>query len=98
MAKQQHKQKHVAMRSCVVCRQKVDKRTLTRIVRTPEKRIQIDLTGKQNGRGAYLCTNSICWERAVERKVLDRALKTDLATTERELILAFRHSAESQHV
>lgn len=86
------------MRSCVVCRQKVDKRTLTRVVRTPDSGVQIDSTGKQNGRGAYLCANPICWERAVERKVLDRALKTDLATAEREMILAFRSSAELQHV
>jgi hypothetical protein len=51
---------------------------LTRIVRTPEGRIIIDPTGKANGRGAYLCSERACWERAIKRRVLNHALKTEV--------------------
>ena len=95
--KQQHKQKHIPMRSCVACRQKMDKRQLTRIVRTADEGVVIDPTGKRNGRGAYLCDDPLCWQRAVERRTLDTALKTELTGVEREMILAFHVvSAETQ--
>lgn len=95
MAKKlQRKPKHIPMRTCVACREKVDKRRLTRVVRTPandegERSIVIDPTGKQNGRGAYLCDNPTCWERAVKKRVLDHALKTELSDGEREMLLLF---------
>ena len=48
------KQKKIPMRSCVVTREKFEKKDLIRIVRTPESEVKIDLTGKMNGRGAYI--------------------------------------------
>jgi predicted RNA-binding protein YlxR (DUF448 family) len=51
---------------------------LTRIVRTPDGEVLIDLSGKQNGRGAYLCDRRSCWERAATSNVLSRALNVDL--------------------
>ncbi len=76
--KQPKRQKKIPQRSCIVCRQKTDKRQLTRIVRTPDGVI-IDQTGKQNGRGAYLCTQQSCWN-AIEknRRILDQALKIEV--------------------
>ena len=72
-----HKQKHIPQRSCIVCRQKFDKRQLTRIVCTPEKKVTVDLTGKQRGRGAYVCEQRECWERLLQSKgLLNQALKT----------------------
>ena len=47
--------KKIPMRTCVMCKNKTDKRQLLRIVRTPEGMIEFDPTGKKNGRGAYLC-------------------------------------------
>src|ERR687894_326019 len=70
--------KHQPLRTCVACRQAKLKRELTRIVRTPEGQIIIDPTGKANGRGAYLCSDRACWERAIKRRVLNHALKTEL--------------------
>ncbi|NDJ61830.1 MAG: YlxR family protein [Chloroflexi bacterium] len=69
--------KHVPIRTCVVCRQQAGKRTLTRVVRT-EQGVEIDLSGKRNGRGAYLCDNPTCWERAAASEVLAKALRTTL--------------------
>ena len=48
------KVKKIPTRSCVVTREKYPKGELIRVVRTPEGNVVIDLTGKQNGRGAYL--------------------------------------------
>ena len=46
--------KKIPMRSCVVTREKLPKQELVRVVRTPEGEVIVDLTGKANGRGAYL--------------------------------------------
>jgi predicted RNA-binding protein YlxR (DUF448 family) len=62
----------------VVCRESGAKRELTRIVRTPDGNVQIDPTGRMNGRGAYLCGKATCWERATGSNVLARALNTEL--------------------
>ena len=70
--------KHVPVRTCVSCRESDAKRGLTRIVRSPEGTVQIDPTGRMNGRGAYLCEKPECWERATTTPILNRALNTQL--------------------
>jgi hypothetical protein len=74
--------KHIPQRTCVVCREKDAKRELTRIVRT-ESGIQVDPKGKMNGRGAYLCDNPKCWERALSSDILAKALRTTLQEEDR---------------
>ena len=68
--------KHVPQRTCVVCRETGAKRALTRIVRVGDGLIEVDPTGRKNGRGAYLCDKQVCWERAVTTPILAKALKT----------------------
>lgn len=63
------------------------KRSLIRIVRLPEG-IQVDLTGKQTGRGAYLHDRRSCWERGLKGP-LANALRIELTVSDRERILAF---------
>ncbi len=75
--------KHVPLRTCIVCREKNNKRTLTRIVRT-EQGVQVDPSGKLNGRGAYLCDQPGCWERALSTDVLSRALRSPLSAADRD--------------
>jgi predicted RNA-binding protein YlxR (DUF448 family) len=65
---------------CISCRERSAKRTLVRIVRTPEGSIEIDPTGKRNGRGAYLCDDPACWARALKTGSLAQALKTTIDT------------------
>jgi uncharacterized protein len=72
------KPRHIPQRTCIVTRQTGDKRGLIRIVRTPEGRIEVDPTGKKNGRGAYLTADRAIWERALKGNVLGRALKVDI--------------------
>lgn len=74
--------KHIPQRTCVVCRQTAAKRSLIRLVRTPEG-VQVDLSGKRNGRGAYLCQRLACWQRALQGEALAKALRTTLSDAER---------------
>jgi uncharacterized protein len=69
--------RHVPQRTCVACRQTGAKRTLVRLVRAINGSITIDPTGKRSGRGAYLCDQPECWQAALKRGVLPRALKID---------------------
>jgi uncharacterized protein len=71
-------EKKVPKRVCVGCREQFDKKDLVRVVRTPEGLITIDLKGKQNGRGAYLCKNRECLEKAIKNKGLERTLKVNI--------------------
>jgi len=75
--------KHVPVRTCVVCRDKAGKRDLMRVVRT-EQGLQVDPSGKMNGRGAYLCDRESCWETAVKTDILAKALRMPLTEEDRE--------------
>ena len=68
--------KKIPQRTCVACRTARPKRHLVRIVRLTTGGVAVDRTGKQNGRGAYLCPAQECWQLAAKRKSLDGALET----------------------
>ena len=59
-------------RQCIGCRQMKDKKSPIRIIKSDEG-MMIDVTGKKNGRGAYVCPNRECIEKAVKTKGLDRS-------------------------
>lgn len=63
------------MRQCIGCGQPRDKKSLIRIIRTSEGQIELDATGKKNGRGAYLCMSGECLEKAKKSKGLERSFK-----------------------
>lgn len=63
------------MRQCVGCREMKPKRELLRILRTPEGELSIDVTGKKNGRGAYLCRDVQCLAKAKKSKALERSFQ-----------------------
>ncbi|MBN2557369.1 MAG: YlxR family protein [Clostridia bacterium] len=66
------------MRMCVACRVMQPKKTLIRIVRSPEDGVCVDLTGKKSGKGAYLCRKAECIEKARKTSALKRALDADI--------------------
>ncbi len=82
--------KHIPQRTCVGCREVLAKRTLIRLVRTPDG-LKIDPTGKQSGRGAYLHDRRSCWERGL-KGALSHALKCELSIQDRELLMNFMTS------
>jgi predicted RNA-binding protein YlxR (DUF448 family) len=81
------RRKHVPQRTCVGCRSVLPKRSLIRIVRTPEA-VLIDPTGKMAGRGAYLHDRRECWERGL-KGALAHALKTELSAEDRQRLTDF---------
>ena len=94
MRKKKNKPKHVAHRTCVGCREVRPKRTLIRIVRSPEGVI-VDLSGKMHGRGAYLHNQKLCWERALKGP-LAHALKTELTDMEKVQLTNFAETLKEE--
>ena len=72
------KVKKIPMRTCVVTHEKLPKRELIRVVRTPEQEVIIDLNGKANGRGAYLKKDVEVFEKAKKNKVLNKQLEIEV--------------------
>lgn len=70
--------KKIPVRQCVACRQKKEKYALARVVRTPEGEVLYDAKGKISGRGAYICKDIKCLEKAVKSRALARALDCDI--------------------
>ena len=70
--------KKIPQRTCLVTREKLDKKDLIRVVRTPEQNVIIDETGKANGRGAYLKKDIEVIEKAKKNKALEKALNVEI--------------------
>mgnify|MGYP002512255895 CR=1 FL=1 len=67
--------KKVPMRQCVGCGAMKSKKEMMRVLKTAEDEIVLDVTGKKNGRGAYICKNAECLKAAKKSKGLDRSFK-----------------------
>ena len=70
--------KKIPMRTCIGCGTSKPKKELIRIVLTREGDILVDKTGRANGRGAYLCDDPDCLQKAIRRKALNRAFRTQV--------------------
>lgn len=70
--------KKIPMRSCVVTKEKLPKKELIRVVRTPEGNVIVDESGKANGRGAYLKKSIETFEKAKNSKILDKKLEVEV--------------------
>lgn len=67
--------KKIPSRQCVGCGEMKNKKELLRVIKTPEDQVVLDVTGKKNGRGAYICRSLDCFEKARRSKALERSLK-----------------------
>jgi hypothetical protein len=85
------KAKKTPVRTCVACGRTSGKRDLVRIVRSPDAETRVDLGGKANGRGAYVCPDMRCFETAVQKKRLTSALLVSLGEEDVERL---RHEFE----
>ena len=79
------KKKKVPMRKCIACSESKPKKELIRIVKDKENHVAVDLSGKMNGRGAYICRSMSCLELALKKNALSRNLKKEMS---REQVLA----------
>ena len=72
------KVKKIPQRQCVGCREMKDKKSLLRVVRSPEGAVSLDFTGKKPGRGAYVCPDPACLKKARKSRALERAFSAPL--------------------
>lgn len=90
MPRKTGKRKHFPQRTCVGCKKVLPKRSLIRVVRSPQG-VVVDPSGKLAGRGAYLHDRRSCWERGLQG-ALSGALKTEITAEERAVLMAFAAS------
>lgn len=70
--------KKTPLRRCIGCGDMIPKKEMLRVIKTKDNVVKIDLTGKENGRGAYLHLNKDCFEKAVKSKGLERSFKMSI--------------------
>ena len=75
--------KKIPMRQCVGCREMKPKRELIRVVKSPEGAVSLDFKGKLPGRGAYICRDVACVDKAIKIRAVAHALGQNL-TAEQE--------------
>ena len=80
--------KYVPQRTCIACGKVEAKRELVRLVRIDDW-VGVDFSGKNAGRGAYLCKTRECWEMVLRKDRLERALKVRISERNLEQLMAF---------
>lgn len=68
------------LRTCMACNEQKEKQELLRIVKSKEGTIEPDLTGKKNGRGAYICKSEECLNKLIKSKRLERIFETEISS------------------
>ena len=95
------KTRKIPMRMCVGCREMKPKGSLIRVVRSPEGEVSLDPVGRKPGRGAYVCRDVACLNRAIRQKQLERqlqaALSPETAEALRETLAALQAEGNVQH-
>ena len=71
-------QKKIPQRQCMGCRERKAKREMIRVVRCTDGTVNLDFSGKMNGRGAYVCPDPECLKKALKSKALDRSLEVTI--------------------
>lgn len=69
----------IPTRRCTGCGEHFPKNTLIRVLRTPEGEVVLDMTGKKNGRGAYICKNAACFKKARKSRRLETSLECHIS-------------------
>lgn len=70
--------KKIPLRQCIGCGEMKSKKEMLRVLKTTEGPIVLDVTGKKNGRGAYLCKSAECLKKAMKNKGLERSFKMSI--------------------
>ena len=71
-------EKKIPLRKCTGCNEMRPKKELIRVLKTSEEEIILDVTGRKNGRGAYLCNSLECFQKARKSRGLERSLQTKI--------------------
>ncbi len=85
------KEKKIPARMCTGCGEMKPKALLVRVVKSPEGEISLDTTGRKNGRGAYICNSTACFDKAIRKRAFERAFGVGLSD---ELKMSIREEIE----
>ncbi len=88
--------KKIPLRQCIGCGEMKNKKEMMRIIKTAEGDICLDITGKKNGRGAYVCKSSVCLQTAINSKGLERSFKMSIPKQVYDMIEREYESFESR--
>ena len=88
------KLKKIPQRKCLGCMESFPKKELVRVVRLPNGSVEMDLTGKKSGRGAYICKNKTCLKKAIKSKRIQNNLEVEISE---ELISVLEGELEIEH-
>jgi predicted RNA-binding protein YlxR (DUF448 family) len=86
------------IRKCVACQEMITKKQLIRLVRTPEGTVELDLTGKKSGRGAYVHADVTCVQQARKARMFERSFKQMIESSIYEMVLAEVERISGQQV
>lgn len=70
--------KKIPQRQCVGCGEMKDKKAMMRVIRSAEGEVMLDMTGRKNGRGAYLCRSADCLQKARKNRGLEKSLRINI--------------------
>lgn len=70
--------KKIPLRTCIITKEKLPKQELVRVVRTPERNVIVDTTGKKNGRGVYLKKDLEVFKKAQKSKIINKILEVEV--------------------
>ncbi len=87
------RKRKIPLRVCIGCQEKKPKKELVRIVRTPAGDVDLDLTGKKPGRGAYICPLQACLKKAIKGRRLEKNLQLPVS---KELVEAISAMLEKE--
>jgi predicted RNA-binding protein YlxR (DUF448 family) len=98
--KKGRRRKHVPIRTCIGCDQSQPKRALLRIIALADGGLVVDPTGKQSGRGAYLCHNPACWDKVLSPgdKNLSNALRRAVSDDEKTSLREYQEQASKGEI
>ncbi len=88
--------KKIPMRMCITCRERLPKKELIRIVATEDGEVTVDPTGKMPGRGAYVCKNPECLEKAVKQHRFEYGLKDKINRGAAEKLLDTEEKVDAE--
>lgn len=81
--------RHIPQRTCISCGVKRNKHSLIRIVCNSSSSVSIDITGKMNGRGAYLCYDQNCWTIGISKELIGKRLGSSISPDDAKMLIDF---------
>ena len=84
--------RHVPQRTCISCGTKRNKSSLIRIVSNSSGSVVVDILGKMNGRGVYLCYDKNCWDIAISKEMVGKKIGSSISSEDAKMLIEFSKS------